>query len=108
MHAASFCYNLDCCMVRCNGKIQVCWHGAIVKTITTILVWCKCNRQHRWFYIAVTHMNAGLVQVSQTCMLVGAGFTDMTAGYVQLKNTCQMQLLQTWLMVACKCNIHGC
>ena len=28
-------------------KIQICWSGAIVTTITNKLVWCKCNIQHR-------------------------------------------------------------
>ena len=57
-------------------KIHVCWSDAIVTTITLILVWCKCNRQHRWLDIAITHINA----MYQTCMLVGASLTDMAAG----------------------------
>ena len=64
--------------------MQVCWSGAVVTTITTILVWCKCNRQHRWFDISITNMNTctstGPVQVFQSCMRVGASLTDMTAG----------------------------
>ena len=53
-----------------------------ITTITTILVWCKCSRQHRWLDISITNMNtsAGPVQVFQTCMPVGASLTDMTAG----------------------------
>ena len=59
---------------------------------TTILVWCKCNRQHRWLDTAITNMSAvtGPVQVYQTCKLVGASLTDMTAGLVQLLKTWQM------------------
>ena len=30
--------------------------------------------------IAIANMNAGLVQVYQTCMLVGASLTDITTG----------------------------
>ena len=51
-----------------------------ITTITTILVLCKCNRQHRWLDIAITTMNAGLAQVNQICMLVGASLIDMAAG----------------------------
>ena len=54
--------------------------GAIVTTITTILVCCKFNRQHKWLDIAKTNMNAGQVQVYQTYMLVGASLTDKAAG----------------------------
>ena len=44
--------------------------------------------------------STGPVQVFQTCMRVGASFTDMTAGKVQLLDMTngRMQLLQTWLM----------
>ena len=38
-------------------KIQAYWPGAVVTTITTILVWHKCNRQHRWLDITVANMN---------------------------------------------------
>ena len=74
MHAADVHYHCDC------------WLGVTVKyreivaTITTILVWCKYNRHHRWLDIAIANMNAGPVQVYQTCMLVGASLIDMTAG----------------------------
>ena len=51
--------------------VQACWSGAIVTTVTTILDCCKCKRQHRWLDIAITNMNAGPVQMYQTCMLVG-------------------------------------
>ena len=65
-----------------NGNKQACWSGAVVTTITTVLVWRKCNIQHRWLDIAKTNMNTstGLVQVYHTCMLAGASLTDMTAG----------------------------
>ena len=58
-------------------------------------------------------MYAGLVQVYQTCMLVGKILqNDMTAGYINatVKDMVNdmVQLLQTWMMVGCKCNIHGC
>ena len=66
-----------------------------ITTITTILVLCKCNRQHRRLDIATTNMNSGLAQVYQTCMLVGASLTDMTAGEAQLR--------KTWQMVGCNC-----
>ena len=65
LHAADVHYHLDCWLV---GD---CLPGAIVTTITTSLVCCKCNRQHRWLDIAKTNINAGPVQVYQTCMLVG-------------------------------------
>ena len=67
-------------LVGCNCQIQGCWSCAIVTTITTILVWCKCNKKHRWLDTALTNMNAGPVLVYQTCMLVGASLTDMTSG----------------------------
>ena len=65
-----------------NYKIQACLSCADVTTITTILVWCKCNRQHRWLDIALTNMNTstGTVQVYQACMRVGTSLTDMAAG----------------------------
>ena len=44
-------------------------------------------------------MNADLVQVYQTCMLVGASLTGMTAGWVQL--------LKSWQMVGRNCYRHG-
>ena len=89
LHAADVCYHLDCRLVH------ACLPGAIVTTITTFLVCCKCNRQHRWWDIIITNMYAGPVQVYQTC-------TDKDMGNVRV------QLLQTWLMARCKCNIHGC
>ena len=71
----SACYHLDCWLV------QACLSGAIVTTITTFLVVCKCNRLHRWLVIAITNMYAGLVQVYQTCMLVGRRLqNDISAG----------------------------
>ena len=65
-----------------NCNKQACWSSAVVTTIATVLVWRKRNIQHRWLDIAKTNMNTstGLVQVYQTCMLVGASLTDMTAG----------------------------
>ena len=65
-----------------NFNKQACCSGAVVTTITNVLVWRKCNIQHRWLDVAKTNMNAstGLVQVYQTCMLVGASLTTMTAG----------------------------
>ena len=80
--AADVHYHLDCWLA------QACWSGAILTTITTILVCCKCKRQHRWFDIAITNMNAGPVQVYDTCMLVGIR-------------------LQKWLLVRCNCWRHG-
>ena len=63
-------------------------------------------------------MNAGLVQVE--CWS-GASVSEMHACRWKFKRyDCwlgaivkdmangRMQLLQTWLMVECKCNIHGC
>ena len=50
--------------------------------------------------------STGLVQVYQTCMLVGANLTNMAA-VKDMKNG-WMQLLQTWLMARCKYNIQGC
>ena len=45
-------------------------------------------------------MYAGLVQVYQTCMLVGTRVqNDMTAG--------KMQLLKTWEMAGCHCYRAG-
>ena len=50
--------------------------------------------------IVITNMNAGPVQLYQTGMLVGATVKDMAHDWIQL--------LQTWLMVGYKCNLHGC
>ena len=55
LHAADDFNHLGCWLV------QACWSGAIVTTITTILVCCKCKRQRRWLDIAITNMNAGTV-----------------------------------------------
>ena len=75
LQAADVRYNLDCWLV------QACLPGAIVTTITSFLVCCKCNRQHRWLDIAFTNMHADPVQVYQACMLVGTSLqNDMTAG----------------------------
>ena len=79
LHAADDLYHLDCWLLYSNCKIQACWAGAIITTLTTILVWCKCNRQHRWFEIAITNMNADQVQVYQSCMLVGASVSDIAS-----------------------------
>ena len=65
LHAVDVRYNLVCWLV------QACLPGAIVTSITTSLVCCKCNKHHRCLDIAITNMNAGLVQVYQTRMLVG-------------------------------------
>ena len=105
-HAADVRYHLDCWLV------WACLPGAIVTTITTSMVCCKCNIQHRWLDIAITNINAGLMQVYQICMLVGTGlqiyiydcWLDET---VEDMGNGQTQLLQTWLMVGCKCNILG-
>ena len=100
-------------LLRRNCKIQACWSCAVVTTITTILVWCKCKGQHRWLDISISNMNtsAGPLQVfsdmhacrckfnRHDCWL-GATVKDMTNG--------RMQLLQTWLMAGCKHKIHGC
>ena len=67
LHAADVHYHLDCWLV------QVCLPGAIVTTITTFLVCCKCNRQHRWLDIAIIAMYGDLVQVYQSLL------NDMTA-----------------------------
>ena len=80
LHAADIRYYLDCWLGV--TKIQACWSSRIVTTISSlyyILVWYKCLRQHSWLDIAIINMNAGPVQVYQTCMLVGASLTDMTA-----------------------------
>ena len=69
-------------MVGCSCIKQACWSGAIVTTITTILVLCKCNREQNRSAIAIANMNAGPVQMYQTCMIVGTSLTDMIAGYV--------------------------
>ena len=70
--------------------------GAIVTTITTFLVCCKCNRQHRWLDIAITNMYAGPVQVYHTCLLVSTSLhNDMTVG--------KMKLLKTLEMAGCNC-----
>ena len=75
LHAADVRCPLDCWL------IQACLPGAIVTTITTFLVCCKCNIQHRWLDIAITNMYAGPVQEYQKCMLVGTSLQDdMTAG----------------------------
>ena len=65
-------------------RVRACllvWYSWLYN-ISTILVWWKCNRQHRWLDIALTNMNTstGPVQVYQICMFVGASLTDMTAG----------------------------
>ena len=84
LHAADVRYYLDCWLGV--TKIQAYWSGAIVTTISSIilLVWYKYNRQHRWLDIAIINMNAGTVQVYQTCMRVGGSLTDMTASKAQL------------------------
>ena len=70
-----FRYHLD------GWVVQACLPGAVVTTISTFLIYCKCNRQHRWLDIAKTNMYAGPVQVYYTCMLVGTSLqNDMTAG----------------------------
>ena len=60
----------------------------------------------------VGYCYTGPVQVYQTCMLVGTSLqNDMTASLdetVKDLGNGRVQLLQTWLMVGCKCNIHGC
>ena len=75
LHAADVRYHLYCWLGV--TKIQACWYNHF---FYYILVWYKCNRQHRWLDTAILNMNAGPVQVYQTCILVGASLTDMTAG----------------------------
>ena len=79
LHAADVRYHLDCwldvtkntgLLVRCNCNNHFFYY---------ILVWYKCNIQHRWLDIAIINMNADPVQVYQTCMLVEANLTDVTA-----------------------------
>ena len=67
LHAVDVRYHLDCLLVRARLPNLP---NAIITTITTSLVVCKCNRQHRWLDIAITNMNAGPVQIYQTCILV--------------------------------------
>ena len=86
LHAADVRYHLDCWLV------WVRLPGAIVTTITTSLVW---NRQNRWLDIAITSINADLVQVYQTCMFVCTFYRydcwlDATVKYT---GNGQMQLL---------------
>ena len=56
------------------------------------------NKYECWSGASVLDMHAGRHK-----------FTDITAGKMQLKDmeNGQMQLLQTWLLVGCKCNMHG-
>ena len=82
LHSADVLYHLDCWLV------WACLPCAIVRSVTTSLGCCKCNRQHRWLDIAITNMNAGPQQVYQTCMLV-------------------CTFLQIWLLVRCNCLSHG-
>ena len=65
LHAADVRYHLDVWLVR------ACLPSAVATTITTSLVCCNYNGQHRWLDIAITNMNAGPVQMYQTCVLVG-------------------------------------
>ena len=78
LYDADVNYHLDCWLgvsvkYRYAGRVQL-------KQPFLLYLSSACNRQHRWLDIALTNMNAGLVQVYQTCMLVGASLTDMTAG----------------------------
>ena len=82
LYAVDVRYHLDCWFV------QACWSSAIETTITTILDCCKCKWLHRWFDIAITNMNADLVQEYQTCIFVGTG-------------------LQIWRLVRCNCLRQG-
>ena len=81
-----FAQNTNLLLNQLAGKAAGKWYIKMdgynyqnITTNNTILVLCKCNRQHRWLDIAITNMNAGLAQVYQTCMLVGASLTNMTA-----------------------------
>ena len=65
LHAADVRYHLDYWLVWAYLP------SAIVTTITTSVVCCNCNRQHRWLDFAITNINAGPVQMYQTCVLVG-------------------------------------
>ena len=75
LHAADVRYNLDCWFV------WVCLPGAIVTTITSSLVCCKCNRQHRWFDIALIYKYKCWSSASVSDMHAYMHkFTDMTVG----------------------------
>ena len=74
----------------CTGLIARCncnnhyYYSGLLQVQQTTLVCCKCNRQQRWLYIAITNVDAGPVFVYQTCMLVGTN-------------------LQIWLLVRFNC-----
>ena len=70
------------CMLQMFVSILTAgWYRPVLTTITTFLVWCKCNRQHRWLDIAITNKYACRMQVYQTCLLVGTSLqNDMTVG----------------------------
>ena len=55
MHAADVRYNLDCWLGV--TKIQACWSGAIVTTISSIMYQ---SREHKWLDIAKINMNSGV------------------------------------------------
>ena len=85
-------------LVGCNCKIQVCSSCAIVTIITTILVWFKCNKQHRWLDTAKTNMNACRCKYIRHDCWLGATATDMHA-------VCK-HIIKAWLLARCNCNIH--
>ena len=92
LHAADVRYHLDCWLVRAYLP------GAIVTTITTSLVCCMCKYEC-WPGASVSDMHACMAQVYRYDCWLDATVKDMGNGL--------MQLLQTWLMVGCKCNIRG-
>ena len=97
--AADVRYHLDC------WSVWACLPGAIVTTITTSLVCCKCKQTAqmvRYCYNKYECCSIASVSDMHACM---HKFTDMTTVKDMVNG--QTQLLQTWLMVGCKCNIHG-
>ena len=85
-------------LVGCNVKIQICSSCAIVTIITTILVCCKCNKQHRWLGTAITNMNAWRWKCIRHDCWKDETVTDM---HVDSK-----QIIKAWLLVRCNCKIY--
>ena len=107
LNAADVRYHLDCWLGV--TKIQACWSGAIATTISSILVkvqqtaqivgYCY-NKYVCWSGASVSDMHACRSKLNRHDCWLGATVKGMANGL--------MQLLQTWLMVRCKCNIHKC
>ena len=102
LHAADVRYHFDCWLV------WACLLGAIVTTITTSLVCCKLQVQQTaqmvgYCYSKYECWSGASVSDMHSCM---HKFTDMTVGYMQLLKTWEMARWP-WLVVGCKCNIHG-